>query len=99
MLGRKNILKRLDYDILRIVYSEFLLPMFDGDVIFVFLPTSSNAPQSKAKSIEDMDKWYDGHILTKTMTTNISNNLSFAFRSSTCVGHLECDNPNCEYLQ
>ena len=100
MSGRKNILKRSDYDMLRIVYFEFLPPSFDGDVMFVFPPpTSSNAAQSKAKFMEGMDKQYDGHIWKKTMTTNISNNLSLAFRSSICISHLECHNLDCEYLQ
>ena len=99
MPRRKNILKRLDYDSLRTVNFEFLLSIFDGDVVFIFLPISSSAAQSKAKSMEGMDKQYDGHVWTKTMTTNISNNLGLTFLSLTCVGHLQCINSDCEYLQ
>ena len=33
------------------------------------------------------------------MTTNISNVLNLSFRSSSCVGHLCCENPLCEYLE
>ena len=46
-----------------------------------------------------MDKQYDGHVWTKTQTTNITNDVGLAFRSSTCVGHLQCQNPSCDYLQ
>ena len=49
--------------------------------------------------MEGMDKRYDGHMWTKTMTTNITNNLNLTFWSSTCVVHLRCENPHCEYLQ
>ena len=48
MLRRKNILKRLDYDNLKTVHSEFLPPIFDGDVMFVFPLVSSSATQSKS---------------------------------------------------
>ena len=67
--------------------------------MFVFPPASSTAAQSKAKLMKGMDKRYDGHLWMKTMTTNISNNLSLSFHSLTCVGHLECLNPDYEYLQ
>ena len=46
-----------------------------------------------------MDKRYDGHDWMKTQTPNISNDLGLVFLSSTCVGHLECYNPHCDYLQ
>ena len=92
MLEGELILKRLDYDSLRTENSEFLPPMFDTDVMLVFPPDSSSAAQSKATSIEGMDKRYDGHVWTKTMMTNISNNLGLAFWSSNFVAHLQCLN-------
>ena len=49
--------------------------------------------------MDGMDKQYDGHVWTKTQTTNITNDVGLAFRSSTCVGHLQCQNPTCDYLQ
>ena len=49
--------------------------------------------------MDGMDKRYDGHVWTKTQTTNINNDLGLVFRSSICVGHLECHNPHCNYLQ
>jgi hypothetical protein len=45
-----------------------------------------------------MDKQYDGHVWTKTQITNITNDVGLAFRSSTCVSHLQCQNPSCDYL-
>ena len=98
MLGRKSVLKLLNYSILKTVYADFLLPLFDGDVIFVFPPISASASTSKAKAMDGMDKQYDGHIWTKTQSTNISNNMSLTFRSSICVGHLQCQNPHYDYL-
>ena len=38
--------------------------------------------------MDGMDKLYDGHVRTKTPTTNININLGFVFLSSTHVGHL-----------
>ena len=99
MPGRKNILKRLDYDNIKTVSKDFLPPQFDGDVLFVLTPVGALAAHSKARSMEGMDKRYDGHMWTRTMTINITNNLNLTFRSSTCFGYLRCENPHCEYLQ
>ena len=46
-----------------------------------------------------MDKHYDGHVWTKTQTTNNTNDVGLAFCSSTCVAHLQSQNPSCDYLQ
>ena len=100
MPGSKNVLKKLDYDSLRIVHAEFLPLRFDGDVMYyVLLLVSNSALHSKAKSMDGMDKSYDGHVWTKTLTTNISNNLNLTFRSFICVGHLQCQNLECNYLK
>ena len=98
MPSRKNILKQLDYDSIKTMSMDFFLPQFDGDVLFVLPPVGASAVHSKARSMDGMDKHYDGHMWTKTMTTNITNNLNLTFRSSICVGHLRCENPHCEYL-
>ena len=39
-----------------------------------------------------------GHVWTKTHTTNIRSDLDLVFWSSTCGGHLECQNPYCNNL-
>ena len=98
MPGRKSVLKLLNYSTLKIVYADFLPPRFDDDVIFVFPPVSASASTSKAKAMDGMDKRYDGHVWTKTESTNITNNMNLTFRSSICVGHLQCQNPHCDYL-
>jgi hypothetical protein len=44
-----------------------------------------------------MDKRHDGHAWTKTVTSNIKSDMSLTFRTSTCIGHLRCENQDCEY--
>ena len=90
MPSRKNILKKLDYGTLQIKEVNFLPPRFDGNQMFVLSFVGISSSHTKAKSMDIMDKCYDGHVYTKTQTTNINNDLGLAFRSSTYVGHLEC---------
>ena len=71
MPGRKNILKRLDYDSIKNVSVDFLPPQFDGDVLFVLPPVGASAAHSQERSMEGMDKHYNGHIWTKTMTKGL----------------------------
>jgi hypothetical protein len=99
MSGSKSILKKLDYDKLKIQEVNHLPPRFDGTQLFVLLAAEVSSSQSRAKSMDGMDKQYDGHVWTKTQTTNITNDVGLAFRSSTCVGHLQCQNLSCDYLQ
>jgi hypothetical protein len=73
MPGRKNILKKLDYDTLHIEVVNFLPPRFDGSSIFVLPPVGISSSHTKAKSMDGMDKRYDGHVWTETQTTNITN--------------------------
>ena len=95
----KNVLKKLDYDSLRTVHAEFLPPCFDGDVMFVLPLVSNSALHTKARSIDEMDKHYDGHVWTKALTINISNNLNLTFCLSICIGHLQCQNSEYDYLK
>ena len=95
----KNILKKLDYDNLQIEEVDFLRLRFDENQMFVLPLVGVLSSHTKAKSMDGMDKRYDGHVWTKTQTTNIGNDIGLAFRSSTCVGHLQCQNPLCNYLQ
>ena len=42
-----------------------------------------------------MDRKSNGHVWTKTATTNISNPSGIlSFKYVKCLGHLQCDNPN-----
>jgi hypothetical protein len=79
MPGRKNILKKLDYDTLHIEVVNFLPPRFDGNNMFVLPFVGVSSSHSKAKSMDGMDKRYDGHIWIKTQTTNITNVLGLVF--------------------
>ena len=69
----------LDYDTLQIMEVNFLLPCFDGNQMFVLPPVGVSSYHTKAKSMDGMDKRYDGHVWTKTQTTNISNELRLFF--------------------
>jgi hypothetical protein len=44
-----------------------------------------------------MDKRHDGHAWTKTVTSNIKSDMCLTFCTSTCVGHLRCENQDCKY--
>jgi hypothetical protein len=98
MPGSKNVLKKIDYDKLNIKLVNHLPPRFDGTQLFVLPAAEVSSSQTRAKSLDGMDKQYDGHVWTKTQTTNITNDVGLIFRSSTCVGHLQCQNPSCDYL-
>ena len=45
-----------------------------------------------------MDRRYDGHVWTKTKTTNIVNRSGLTFRTAVCVGHVRCMNSSCSFL-
>jgi hypothetical protein len=98
MPGRKNILKKIDYSVIRHECVDYLPAVFDGAVIFELSPTGHTAARLQAKSMQEMDKRYDGHVWTKTIITNITNEFGLSFWSSACVGHLRCNNKECEYL-
>jgi hypothetical protein len=99
MLGRKNVMKKIDYDKIKIQEVNHLPPRFDGTQLFVLPAAEVSFSQTRPKFLDSMDKQYDGHVWTKTQTTNITNDFGLVFRSSACVGHLQCQNPTCDYLQ
>jgi hypothetical protein len=99
MPGSKNVLKKIDYDKLKIQEVNHLPLRFNGTQLFVILAAEVSSSQTRAKSLDSKDKQYDGHVWMKTQTTNITNDVGIAFCSSTCVGHLRCQNPSCDYLQ
>ena len=53
---------------------------------------------SGAKQLRGIDRRYDEHAWSRTVTSNIRNDLNLTFRTSSCLGHLRCDNADCEYL-
>ena len=88
MRGKKSILKKLDYDHMKIEEVSYLPPRFDGPCMFVLPLAGASSSTTMAKSMEGMDKQYDRHVWTKTQTTNISNDDGLVFCSSNCIGHL-----------
>jgi hypothetical protein len=92
--GVRNIFKTLDFDTLDIQRVKFLPPTFNGDVIFELPPVDTSG---SFQMMHGMDKRYDGHAWTKTVTSNIKSDMSLTFHTSTCIGHLRCQNQDCEY--
>jgi hypothetical protein len=96
--GSRNALKKVDYDTVQHLKVDYLLPIFNGDVVFEFPSIRSLSACSQAKLMVGMDKRYDGHVWTRTSTSHIKSDMGLTFRSASCVGHLRCDNQDCEYL-
>jgi hypothetical protein len=92
--GVRNVFKTLDFDTLDIQRVKFLPPTFNGDVFFELPPVDTSGP---FHMMHGMDKRHDGHAWTKTVTSNIKSDMCLTFRTSTCVGHLCCENQDCEY--
>ena len=99
MPNSKNVFKKMDYDKFRIQEVIHLPPRVDGNQLFVLRAAEVLSSQTRAKSLDGMDKRYNGHVWIKTQTTNITNDVGLAFCSSTCVGHLQCQNLSCDYIQ
>jgi hypothetical protein len=76
---------------------QFLPPSFNGNVLFELPSVDTFGLQTPAKLMHGMDKCHDGHAWTKTVTSNIKSDTSLSFRTSTCIGHLRCENQDCEY--
>ena len=93
--GVRNVFKALDFDTLDIQRVKFLPPTFNGDVLFE-LPAIDKS--GSFHMMHGMDKRHDGHAWTKTVTSNIKSDVSLTFRTSTCIGHLRCENQECEYI-
>ena len=92
--GVRNVFKTLDFDTLDIQRVTFLPPTFNGDVLFE-LPAVDKS--GSFHMMHGMDKHHDGHAWTKTVTSNIKSDVRLTFRTSTCIGHLRCENQECEY--
>ena len=99
MPDSKNVFKKIDYNKIKIQEVNHLPPRFNGTQLCVLPAAEVSSSQTKAKSLDGMNKQYDGHVWTKTQTTNITNDVGLTFRSSACVGHLQCQNQSCDYLQ
>ena len=95
----KSVLSRINFDTIRLQQVDYLPPRYNGDVVFEFPPLGHHGHDTKAKLLRGMDRRYDGHAWSRTITSNIQNDLKLLFRTSSCLGHLRCDNPACDYLR
>ena len=95
----KTVLKNMDYTSMPHRIIDFLPSIYNGGIIFELPPIAAGATSSKAKSLQGMDKKYDGHCWCLTKTSNISNDMGLTFRRSSCAGHLRCGNLECDYLR
>ena len=96
--GSRNVLSKIDYNAIDIHTVHVLPPSFNGDVIFELPAVHTCNISSQAKQMAGMDKRYDGHVWTKTKTTNIVNRSGLTFRTSVCVGYVRCMNGSCAFL-
>jgi hypothetical protein len=96
--GSRNALKKVDYDSVQHLKVGYLPPVFNGDVVFEFPSIRSLSASSQAGIMVGMDKRHDGHVWSRTSTSHIKSDMGLTFRSATCVGHLRCENQDCEYL-
>ena len=96
--GSRNALSRLDYDSIPAYAVQTLPPKFNGDVILELPPISTTHMSTYAKGMSGMGKHHDGHVWSKTVTTNITNSQGFTFKTSYCLGHLRCTNSSCDFL-
>lgn len=96
--GCRNVLAKLDYGNIQIHKVTVLPPTFNGDVIFELPAADSSGTFSSAKQMSGIDKRYDGHVWSKTVTTNIVNSMGLSFRKLVCLGHLRCVNAECQFL-
>jgi hypothetical protein len=96
--GSRNVLKKVDYDNVKYLKVDYLPLVFNSDIVFEFPLICSSFVSSQAGLMVGMDKRHNGHVWTRTRTFHIKNDMGLTFRSASCVGHLRCDNQDCEYL-
>jgi hypothetical protein len=92
--GVRNVFKTLDFDTLNVQRVKFLPPTFNGDVLFELPPIDTSGP---FHMMHGMDKRHDGHAWTKIVTSNIKSDMSLTLHTSTCIGHLRCENQDSKY--
>ena len=96
--GSRNVLKKIDFSSISVVRVRTLPPEFNNDIIFELPPVQVSGMSSQAKLMTGMDKRYDGHAWTRTITSHIKNDAGLTFRMSSCIGHIQCNNSSCAYL-
>ena len=67
----KSVLSRINFDTIRLQQVDYLPPRYNGDVVFEFPPLGHHGHNTKAKLLRGMDRRYDGHAWSRTITSNI----------------------------
>ncbi len=88
----------IDFDNIKISEVKYLPTSYNGNIIFLLPPLPAGVPFTYGKGMDGMDKMFDGHAWCVTKTSNIRNDCGLVFRRSTCAGHLECQNDDCDFL-
>ena len=73
---------------------QFLSPTFNGDVLFELPLIDTSGP---FHMMHGMDKHHNGHVWSKTVTSNIKNDMSLTFYTSKYLSHFHCENQDCKY--
>ena len=94
----KSDLTVIDFDNINVRDVKYLPSSFDGDIIFILPPIAVDVSSTYKRSIDGMDKMYDGYSWCTTETTNIQNDFGLSFRRFSCAVHLQCTNIYCDYL-
>lgn len=97
ILGSRNEVTSIDFDKITYQKVQYLPLSFNGNVLFE-LPPSCISTSSFKNIMDSMDKQFNDHTWCYTITSNIHNNHGLTFRKSSCVGHLECINQDCDFL-
>jgi hypothetical protein len=94
----KLYLASIDFDTIDVREVKYLSSSFNGDILFLLPPMTLKVPSPYGRSMDGMDEMCDGNPWCTTKTTNIQNDFGLSFRRSTCVGHLQCHNDYCDYM-
>ncbi len=89
-------LQNLDYDKIPLQKVQFLLTIFDGDVLFKFLLIFLII--HKPSHIQGIDRKNNGNVWCKVITTNIKNNFGRSFKKACCLGQLHYVQNDCEHF-
>ena len=77
---------------------QYLPTMYNGNVIFELPPLRVVKERGIAR-LDGTDQRFDGHAWIETATTNIVDpSCLFSFKYVKCMGHLRCNNPNCQHI-
>jgi hypothetical protein len=96
-LGSRNKLTPIDYEKIAYQKVQYLLPSYNGNVLFELPPSRVSASTLK-NTMDGMDKRFDGHTWCCTITSNIHNNQGLTFRKPLYVGQLVCNNKSCDFF-